>query len=643
MASTLDDVTIELIESNEKLDIIKNHTMDTNEYLLLTVDTFTTKFNELIDFFTGNSLKEIEQRREEKEYQNDLLEAIEGIELTQAQQDVKIAEGFLDSLARLGVIFGGIALAVGAAAGAFTSFLKNLKAIGTLFKSLFKSITPAKIAANLVKVFDSIGDFLKLRLGAAGGAFGTAISSIVGFFARIGEFFKASIFKIPGVKGVVDTISRAMATIGTMIKNSKTIVESVSKVGGMLGAFKSVFGLIFKFVSRIFAPLYTLYETIVGIWKGYEDGGFIGAIKGGIIGFFKGFIGDFLNIITGAAAWIAGALGFDKVEKALSSIDFNQIFGNLVNTLFNTVTDTIDFFKNQLGFSDSDSETQGLGEKVKSFAIGLITLPYALIQKAISDVTSLLGFDELSEKIESFSFKDTLTGLVNKVPEIVEKTINRIKTAFDDITNSIKEFDLSEFISGASDMASNFFKKLLRGVLPDPNSMKIDLPSVDTYFGTIGGGSINLNPIPDSMYEFAGMNPTTGALTKPPQSGGGNSQGMETITPEEFDAMTPSEQVAYNDALITAENPVEVSAPNQKKAELLGSAAQSAEIEKQMMQMQIDSAGGGGAGGGGNVTVIDSSNKSTNTVNEFKPSPSPVRPPNSPSDALWNMGGNFAP
>ena len=611
MAMTLDDVTVELKEVNNDLDIISSNSFETNEYLLLTIDTFTFKINELITFFKGNSLKEIELQREQKEYQEDLLEAIENIELTQAQQDVKVVEGFLDSLARLKFIIGGIALALGAGAGIFASYFKNLKAIITGFKNLFKAISPKAIAGSLAKAFDSIGDALKVRLGAAGGAFGSAISSIVGFFTRVKDMFKVGIFKIPGVKGVVDTISRGMAAIGTMIKNSKAIIASISKVAGMLGSFKTVFGLVFKVVGRIFAPLYTLYETIMGIWKGYQDGGFIGAIKGGITGFFKGFIGDFLNIITGAAAWLAGALGFDKVEEALNSIDFNQIFGNLVDGIFDTVTESINFFMEQLGFDGEEFPS------IREMVTGLVTMPFDLVRNAISKLASMLGAEEISKAISDFSFKDTLTSLQDKAKE--------------------------------------FLKYALRSILPSPDS---NAPWYDI-------GNIVSKAVPDSVYEFAGMDPETGEVVKPPKTNeiagvaevnsvtgkvtelpqvtqveNVNNE-LPSLTPDEFDALSPKEKEEYSRAIVaekkrkTNKTPM-LSAPNQRKAELLSGEMENATSEQSQIRQSSSS-----------NNVVDASTKSNvvnNTTNNtvMTPAPSPVRTPNSPSEALWNTGGNFA-
>jgi len=62
-------------------------------------------------------------------------------------------------------------------------------------------------------------------------------------------------------------------------------------------------------------------------------------------------------------------------------------------------------------------------------------------------------------------------------------------------------------------MISTFFKKLIRAVLPPPDFLSFKLPEFDLgRLGTYGGQQVNLNPIPDGVYRFAGLNPETGEV-----------------------------------------------------------------------------------------------------------------------------------
>ena len=52
---------------------------------------------------------------------------------------------------------------------------------------------------------------------------------------------------------------------------------------------------------------------------------------------------------------------------------------------------------------------------------------------------------------------------------------------------------------------------MLKAVLPAPDILTFEAPSVTLFGKKFGGGTISLNPIPDSFYLAAGINPDTGA------------------------------------------------------------------------------------------------------------------------------------
>jgi hypothetical protein len=527
---TLDDVTIELKQSNKNLHLISQNTNDTTEYLNLAIDTFkngfdklisqnsneTTEylnlatdtfkngFNDLIEFFKGRSLLELEKAREDKEAQNDLLDAIKDLKSSQLKSDTIIVKGLLDDLAKLGLILGAVVSAIAIAAGAFASYIKNLVTIGKRFKDIAKALTPSKLLISITKAFDSIGDFMKMKFVKASTAFSSAITSISTFFKSIGTFFKTSLFKIPGVEPLVKNIGRAITALSSVITGSGAISETASKIGDVFGRFKSVFKLIFKFVSRIFAPLFTLYETVKGIWEGYQKDGLVGALEGGITGFFKGFIGDFLNILKDGAAWIASKLGFDNAAEVLNSFDFNVMFKTIVSGIFDFFGKAVNFFKEQF------------------------------------------NFDNIKKELDSIDVKGFVTDFGKK------------------ITDGIKG--------------------MLRSVLPKPSSNVTDL----SYWTS--------KVIPDAVYEFAGMNPSTGDVIQPPA----------------------------------------IQAPSIKKGEMAGNQMNEATVERNSMEYAPKVP---------NINAVNSntinnvSNNSNTTV--VKPPPSPTRRPDNASEILWDSGANF--
>ena len=66
-------------------------------------------------------------------------------------------------------------------------------------------------------------------------------------------------------------------------------------------------------------------------------------------------------------------------------------------------------------------------------------------------------------------------------------------------------------LKGAGDIIGS----LLRAVLPSPDFLTFETPSVTLFGKKFGGGSINLNPIPDALYKAAGIDPETGEMLTP--------------------------------------------------------------------------------------------------------------------------------
>ena len=73
---------------------------------------------------------------------------------------------------------------------------------------------------------------------------------------------------------------------------------------------------------------------------------------------------------------------------------------------------------------------------------------------------------------------------------------------FNNVVDSITSFDLMGALGNLANMGENFLKGILGAVLPPADALVFDAPSVTLFGKKFGGGQINLNPIPDSMYEW---------------------------------------------------------------------------------------------------------------------------------------------
>ena len=86
---------------------------------------------------------------------------------------------------------------------------------------------------------------------------------------------------------------------------------------------------------------------------------------------------------------------------------------------------------------------------------------------------------------------------------------------------------------------------LLKTVLPSPDFLSFDTPSVTIFGKTFGGGTISLNPIPDSIYTAAGIDPETGADIEVASNG---EQTLVTGTSVDVQTVEPTNGALLNEA-----------------------------------------------------------------------------------------------
>lgn len=162
--------------------------------------------------------------------------------------------------------------------------------------------------------------------------------------------------------------------------------------------------------------------------------------------------------------------------------------------------------------ASGDSLVDAIISGVSTALATLVSLPAVMFQKLLEFATGLLGFDDLSERIGNVDIIGTISGLIKDGLSFIKDFFVDLFTFDDDLFPSFGDF-------------GSFFQKatasLLRSVLPSPDALTFTLPKLDVPFvGEIGGQTISLNPIPDSVYKAAGMNPETGEIMTKPNTGG---------------------------------------------------------------------------------------------------------------------------
>ena len=219
--------------------------------------------------------------------------------------------------------------------------------------------------------------------------------------------------------------------------------------------------------------------------------------EGGIVSKLKGVFGS-MDEGTGILGFIGKT--FSMMEPLLTP--FKKIIGVILKPFVQIFLSVIDFVT---GFYDGFTSEEGsFGDKIKAGIEGGIKG----VIKGITEAVDLLLVDLPAWFLEKLGFKGVADDLREfSLTELVDPAWESIKTffkkAFEDPVGTFKE--VTQFLR---DLPKKFIKMLLGAILPPPDFMTIETPAVPLL--GIDANKFNLNPIPDALYEFAGINPATG-------------------------------------------------------------------------------------------------------------------------------------
>lgn len=341
-------------------------------------------------------------------------------------------------------------------------FVKNLGravVIPDETKALIKSL-PERLKTGILTLFDD-SELLK--------SFRTALSNFKIGFDRVGT--KAT--------GIVDDIlkvedfSGISAKLGAMIGSVKNVFVGADGAGGINGFFTMISDT-FKDVVKFFPRID--FSAITAAFGSFEGGT-------GLLGFF----GKIFNFL----------------DPLLTPI--KKILGFALRPMFQLFLSVFDFL---YGFYEGFKESQGdlitrLGAGLEGGIKGVIKGFTAAIDLILVEfpawILKNLGFDSLSENLKKY-----------KLTDLVDPIYDAIKFFFTNIfTNPGKALQpVADMLKG---IPLDFMKTILQAVLPAPDAFKFTIPSnrVTDAIG-LGGLGANLNPFPDDLYRFAGINPETG-------------------------------------------------------------------------------------------------------------------------------------
>jgi hypothetical protein len=231
---------------------------------------------------------------------------------------------------------------------------------------------------------------------------------------------------------------------------------------------------------------------------------------------------------------------------------------------------------------------------------GLIMAPYDAAVQAISWIAGKLGFDEVKSILETFSFKDMLV-------DIAKSLLNVVTMAGD--------FIIEKFASA---------KDVIKGVIPDmdavkefmKSSLRNVLPVTDENKKWYSINNLVAKAIPNSVYEFAGIDPKTGETIR-----------SEAALNESTGGVSSSEFAAQ------AVQSNQISVPSEIRNVGMNNQMAIADEEQRLLAA---------AGPYGVTSPIVSSSNTTNNISSsmttvVKPFPSATRKPDNISDVLFGI------
>ena len=314
------------------------------------------------------------------------------------------------------------------------------------------------------------------------------------------KFWKATA-KALKIDGLIGKLFTSIEEGFMFIKN--LVSGGFSKAWGFIKGFFSggLFDDISKFFTKIVEGIKNLfkYEDLMGdfaqLWTHIKDifkmiFDPIGKMFGGG---GKGFIDDIVKYISKAAIFFEPIMGFFKVlGKILGKLAYPL---QVIMSIWDTVSGALDGWNNTEG-SFTDKLFGAIKGGLTGLLNGLIGGLLDLLKDGLVWILDALGFDKAVKFLESFSFSDLIGKLVGGYVDMIKGMVDWVMELFTNPKAAMAQ--LSDGIGKLGDMAKNFLKGLLKSVLPNPQGGVME--------------KLAAKAIPDSVYEFAGMDPKTGAL-----------------------------------------------------------------------------------------------------------------------------------
>lgn len=320
--------------------------------------------------------------------------------------------------------------------------------------------------------------------------FGAAASSLLRGIQTIGKIFP--ILKSFNIDKILKVISEIPLIGKPFVSKIEPLIKFISKFGKLVtkfGKFIPLLGEILLIVTGIIA-------TVTGAIEGYKTGGILGAISGGLSGLLVDIVGSILDVCKDISSWIAKQLGFAKYAAFLDSFTFSSIIGDTVKFLVNVAAVVGSILGGLVQWFTAvatpliNDIVQGLSPLKEDFnwLISMTSKAFALIGNlfvsagdALMIALKFLGLDKLATAWIIDPVKELFNRAGEWISDMFTSALDTVKGTFSD-TSTLEDY----------------YKKILRGSLPDPR----DHTSIRDPFYHI------TRLIPKSVYDYAGMDIT---------------------------------------------------------------------------------------------------------------------------------------
>ena len=368
------------------------------------------------------------------------------------------------------------------------------KQMEDLLEALKKKETPPKEQKK--------GDFSWLGLAAA-----LVTGLVMGGLNFIKNYIKA-------IQTTLSALAKALKVDGIIakmfatIKNGFTFILDIVKggfskawsfisglfKGGMFTAIADFFTGVGKAIMRVFnlgdlgKDFAALWSSIKGMWEMMgKPLKFLGNIFGGGGGGLLSYFDDLLKFFQPLTKFF-GALGSILGKLALPL--------QVIMSIFDTVSGAMDGWNKTEG-TFMDKLFGAIKGGLTGLLNGLIGGLLDLLKDGLSFILEFFGMKDAAAWLDSFKFTDMITNMVTSIFDFIKGIITGVVDFFKKSPAQMME-SLANAMTYVADAAKNVLKSLLRMVLPDPSKGVAQ--------------KLASKAIPDAVYEFAGMDPKTGAI-----------------------------------------------------------------------------------------------------------------------------------